>query len=219
MEQLTRARHMDSYSTHIIICPRLMAYNWRKSLSKRADTIFYIEPGSRDFWPSNMHEPLTIGLILPFSLKFPWQLRRSEKNWNWNRNCQQCGKRKEGMNALFCANFGHKIGALTVSDSVWCGKFYSSFEDDKFHINLSQDASVFERVSKGDGLCFEYARDEDQFKCPFQCGDCIFWILNRRIPNNLNPRDSSLLRCIRQVNLDAMWAREPGTVNDNRRDI
>ena len=39
------------------------------------------------------------------------------------------------------------------------------------------------------------------------------------MPDNSNPKDSALMRCIRRVNLDAFWAQEPGTVTDNRRDL
>ena len=55
--------------------------------------------------------------------------------------------------------------------------------------------------------------------CPFQCDDCIFYIFKHRLPDPNNPRDPLLQRCIRRINLDAMWAREPGTVEDNRREV
>lgn len=76
MEELTRSRHMDCYTPHIFICPRLMTFSWRKSLLKRADTVFYIQAGSRSYWPAHMHEPLIMALILPYSLP-PWLLRRT----------------------------------------------------------------------------------------------------------------------------------------------
>ena len=77
MEELARSRHVDPYSPHMFVCPRLMTFNWRKMLIKYADTVFYINPGSRPFWPHNMFEPLVLGLILPYSKSPPWQLKRS----------------------------------------------------------------------------------------------------------------------------------------------
>lgn len=72
---------------------------------------------------------------------------------------------------------------------------------------------------KGDKFRFIRARDGDQFLCPFQCDNCLFYILEHRMPDPLNPKDSILEQCTRRVNLDAMWAREPGTVSDNRQDL
>lgn len=124
-----------------------------------------------------------------------------------------------GTKALFCANFGTRVGAKMPCNSVWCGKCYQAYPDDKFHINLPQDASCFVQVQKGDEFRFVRARDGDQFLCPFQCDNCVFYILKHRTPDHSNPTDSLLMRCIRRVNLDAFWAREPDTVSDNRRDL
>ena len=78
IEELARARHMDPTVSHIFVCPRLMIYSWRKLLIKLSDLIFYVEAGSRPFWPKNMHEPLIVGIVLTFRNTCPWQLRRSE---------------------------------------------------------------------------------------------------------------------------------------------
>ena len=77
MEELSRARHVEPYTPHLFVCARLMTFGWRKLLLKYADVVFYINAGSREFWPSQMYEPLVIGLILPFSRHPPWQLKRS----------------------------------------------------------------------------------------------------------------------------------------------
>ena len=111
MEELVWSRHMDPYVPHIFVCPRLMTFGWRKSLLKTADTVFYIGPGSRSFWTKDMHEPLIIGLMLPFFDFPPWQLRRSprllelerelQKVWqNPNRN-ERCILRKFWEHSTF----------------------------------------------------------------------------------------------------------------------
>jgi hypothetical protein len=43
-------------------------------LYKIADVVIDIPPGTW-FWPSNMHEPLILGLVLRFSSVFPWLSR------------------------------------------------------------------------------------------------------------------------------------------------
>ena len=77
MDKLARSRHVDPYTPHMFVCPRSMTFHWRKMLLKYADVVFYINPGSRSFWPHNMFEPLVLGLILPYSKSPPWQLKRS----------------------------------------------------------------------------------------------------------------------------------------------
>ena len=72
MEELTRARHMDPYQSHIVVIPRLMTYNWRKRKSKCADTLIYIPAGSKPFWPSHMHKPLILAILTPFRTEAPW---------------------------------------------------------------------------------------------------------------------------------------------------
>jgi hypothetical protein len=61
-----------------------------------------------------------------------------------------------------------------------------------------------------------YGRDGDHLITPFQCDLCIF----RNLMNhNPLPNDTLLLACIRQVNLDALWGREPSTVDSTKRSV
>lgn len=48
---------------------------------------------------------------------------------------------------------------------------------------------------------------------PFQCDLCLFRNLQLRNPLPSHPKDDLLLCCIRRVNLDALWGREPHTVD------
>jgi hypothetical protein len=72
--ELATARHKRPYHQHLFICPRLFTSRWRKMLYKIADVVIDIPPGTW-FWPSNMHEPLILGLVLRFSSVFPWLSR------------------------------------------------------------------------------------------------------------------------------------------------
>ena len=49
MSKLVRARHMDPYTSHIITCPQLMTHQWRKTLMKTADLVFYVSAGFRNY--------------------------------------------------------------------------------------------------------------------------------------------------------------------------
>ena len=68
---------------------------------------------------------------------------------------------------------------------------------------------------RGDELRHLVARSGDHLQCPFQCDLCVFRTLRGADPGR-TPTDKALLRCIRRINLDALWAREPGTVAATR---
>ena len=64
---------------------------------------------------------------------------------------------------------------------------------------------------------FEDARNGDHFMCPFQCDLCHFRNIQKRDPVS-DTTDALLKVFIRRANLDALWAREPGTVYGNLRE-
>jgi hypothetical protein len=78
LEQLRQARIKRQNSLHVFVCPRLMTCEWIKQLWKAADVIFEVPIGS-EWWPSKMHEPLTIGILFPFIPHRPWQLQGTPK--------------------------------------------------------------------------------------------------------------------------------------------
>jgi hypothetical protein len=59
---------------HLIITPRLMTAQWRKLLGKICCLIFTVPIGS-DIWSYSHFEPLIVGLYLPLSRHYPWNLR------------------------------------------------------------------------------------------------------------------------------------------------
>jgi len=60
---------------------------------------------------------------------------------------------------------------------------------------------------------FMIARNGDNLVTPFQCDTCHFVNIMKREPLDDLASDVRMLKCIRRVNLDAFWSREPGTVN------
>ncbi len=78
IEQLGYSRHKRQRITHIFVCPRLMTHLLRKRLFKISDFLFHLPAGHRDtVWPAHMFEPLTFGILLPFTSSSPWVHRRS----------------------------------------------------------------------------------------------------------------------------------------------
>jgi hypothetical protein len=58
-------------------------------------------------------------------------------------------------------------------------------------------------------------RNGDHLVCPFQCDLCHFRNIQKRDPVVEIGQDVNMLVAIRRANLDALWAREPGTVSGN----
>jgi hypothetical protein len=79
VEQLSFSRLKRPCLTHVFVVPRLMTHLWRKQLFKLADLVFSMPAGFRlDTWPSNMFEPLIVGVILPYLPAFPWSRRHTD---------------------------------------------------------------------------------------------------------------------------------------------
>jgi len=66
---------------------------------------------------------------------------------------------------------------------------------------------------------FNHARAGDHLLSPFECDHCIFIKLKGVLPDKDDPRDILLLACIRRINLDCFWSREPQTVKQNTRRV
>ena len=74
LEECLKAVHKRTDAFHIFLIPRLFTPRWMRLLYKLSDFVFHVKPGSR-FWPSDMHEPLFVGISLPLLNRFPWSLR------------------------------------------------------------------------------------------------------------------------------------------------
>jgi hypothetical protein len=77
-EEMRRSRHKRENSFHVFVCPRLMTNIWRKLVLKEVDFYFEVPVGST-VWGSHMHEPLLIGVCLPFIPHRPWKLGNTPK--------------------------------------------------------------------------------------------------------------------------------------------
>ena len=80
VEQLCSHKHGRPETHHIFVIPRLCTCHWRKQLLKVCDIVLTIQP-KFEFWSTNQHEPLLIGIafpLLPPETRFyPWQLKNT----------------------------------------------------------------------------------------------------------------------------------------------
>ena len=74
LEEALKARHKRTDATHIFSIPRLCSPTWTRLFYKLSDFMFKLSPGS-PHWPLALHEPLFIGISLPFVRHYPWTLR------------------------------------------------------------------------------------------------------------------------------------------------
>lgn len=76
LEELLKARHKRTDTYHLVVIPRLMTPRWRRLFHKVCDVNFVVPVGS-NVWPSDMFEPLWIGIVLPLIPHRPWSLKRA----------------------------------------------------------------------------------------------------------------------------------------------
>ena len=74
LEEALKAQHKRTDTTHIVTIPRLYAPSWLRLFHKLCDFIVRIPVGSTH-WPSGLHEPLFLGISLPYIRYSPWSLR------------------------------------------------------------------------------------------------------------------------------------------------
>lgn len=66
---------------------------------------------------------------------------------------------------------------------------------------------------------FTYARNGDNFMCPFQCDLCHFRNVMQRNPGMDPEPDKTLMIYIRRATLDSFWSRAASTVEGNTREL
>jgi hypothetical protein len=102
---------------------------------------------------------------------------------------------------------------------VWCGDCYRRDESDNFQINeLRDEDNRLMYDCESDANRYKRGINGAQLMIPFQCDLCIFRTLFKRNPTPARG-DKENLAVIRRMNLDAMWSREPSTIEKNMRTL
>ena len=109
-------------------------------------------------------------------------------------------------------------GGWEKCNGYWCNGCYKIDNDNYFPIRRPKDEDGYVVIVPKDQNRFLFGRAGDHLLTTFQCDLCHFRNINKRTPRG-DGQDSLLMKFIRRANLDALWSREPGTVNNTRRDI
>jgi len=110
---------------------------------------------------------------------------------------------------LFCTNYSSKRNHWKSCLQVWCRPCYIPIDNHDFPSALPVNEEGI--VNEEDKISKRYceARNGDNFSAPFQCNTCYFRNLMGRDHQTSLSQDLRILKCIRRVNLDALWSLEP----------
>ena len=124
LEELLKARHKRTDTYHVLLFPRLMLPRWRRLFNKACDLSFSVQP-NRNFWPESMHEPLWVGVVLPFTLHRPWQLGRAPLVVDMEGElCQMFREGRGDGRDILCKLLSLPKRLAKVSASVACGMLH-----------------------------------------------------------------------------------------------
>lgn len=119
---------------------------------------------------------------------------------------------------MSCANASFERGGWPSCKGYWCHGCYKLEEDNYFPVRRPKDEDGYVVVVPKDRNRFMFGRAGDHLVTTFQCDLCHFRNINARSPRD-GGQDANLMKFIRRANLDALWSRESGTVNNTRRDV
>jgi hypothetical protein len=131
--------------------------------------------------------------------------------------CVLCKRVITFRKGIFCANLFSLLGNWTPCQQAWCGECFQPLKGDRFPVRLPKYEEGKILVNEEDRNWFGVARPGYHLFCPFQCELCHFRNLQGRSPMEGARKlgDTELLKCLRRVNLDAFWSREPSTISHN----
>jgi len=186
LKEAMKAIHKRTDAYHIFLIPRLCSPLWMRMLYKVSDVVLKIPAGSRH-WPSNMHEPLLIGISLPLLTRNPWTLRGTPLLVGVERELHQvlCSSEEDGGDLL------RKL-LRTPRQLASVSERVARFKHDKRTHRINH------------GVQGAHA------SISFQCETC--WIINLEGRLPMPGADDAFLMLIRRANLDAMGGRALSTI-------
>jgi hypothetical protein len=168
-------------------------------------------------WNNSQHDPLGIFISLPLSRHEPWRLRRTKTVVDVESSLQELPPDDFLQKGNILRIFLGSRGNWKPCQKAWCRSCYTRLEGDRFPVRLPKDEEGIFLVSEEDKFRFGEARPGDHLFCPFQCELCHFRNIQGRSPvmGKALLGDTELMKCLRRVNLDAFWSREPTTIKQN----
>jgi hypothetical protein len=110
-----------------------MKPEWFRQLYKAADIVFDVPVGA-DCWPSDMYEPLIVGIVFPFLRHPPWQLRLTPKMFSLARDLRGLWEGPTVGPGDFLRIFFWSTKGFAPCHQMWCGGCYSSSPNVQFQV-------------------------------------------------------------------------------------
>ena len=121
LEECLKAVHKRQDAFHIFVIPRLFTTKWRRLFAKLCDFTTVLPVGS-PHWPSHMHEPLWIGISLPFLHHRPWTIRGTPALVGLDRELREVLRSGKGDGGIVLRKLLRTArGVHSVPERVACG--------------------------------------------------------------------------------------------------
>ena len=177
---------------------------------KLCDFIIHVPAGSSN-WPSHLHEPLWIGISIPFIPHSPWCIQGTPLLVEMERKLRTVFSTGTGDGRHLVRQLLRASRRLCTVSKLWHKECYTC---------LGQGLFPMAKVADADGnVWFKQAEREKRLNhgvrgahaaISFQCEDC--WILNIEGRLRIAGLDDTYVMCIRRANLDAMAGRAETTI-------
>ena len=139
MKELRKSRHKLAESTHLVVIPHLFSTKWQRSLYKAADVVLQL-PAGHPAWLESLHEPLTIGILLPFLNHRPWEVRQSPIILELANSLQRVWKSGGEPKRPLLQNIGACRENFLVCRRTWHAKYYTASWHTNFKIGEKREA-------------------------------------------------------------------------------
>ena len=219
---MRKARIKRQTSTHVFVCQRPCSSFWIRQLYKAANFVIEI-PSGQAFCPHDMHEPLLAGILFPFLMSRPCQVRNTPKMYAMGSSVRRLLKNKKEMDVRDllrkflgqvspAQNHAGKCGAEDVTHPP-PPEIFTADPDNLFaeEGNGNRLVTGWKPKSSDQGR-YRHARNGDDLMVAFEYDFCVFSKVYERPPDLTSPTDKFGMACIRRVTLDAFWSRSRATV-------
>jgi hypothetical protein len=136
LELFSEDRLVNPHLPHVFCVPRLMTHLWRKQLSKDADVVLTLDTGNPS-WPSHMHEPLLILIVLPFAYvpdyRGPWLAKGTGEATQLESNASRVSRiwRDKQYAGKQLYDLEGQLPGVWESSEEWIGSLLCKFFDDQ----------------------------------------------------------------------------------------
>ncbi len=155
LEEAPKAHHKQTDTIHIFTILRLFSLAWTCLFHKLCEFIVKL-PVVSSHWPSRLHEPLPMGVTLPFIRYPPWSLRGMPLLVDMDRRLGKVlGTRPvREMDGIFCANFCHFRGGFPAWRKMWHTGCCRCLGQEKF--------PMFQLTDRGGNVWYNQQKEEDR---------------------------------------------------------